>query len=155
MYYKNRRCYEKRSNGFLVDGYKFVVDNKCSSLGCYYGEDDWTVEVIAEDLETLQKLAIEEIVKSRVWEDGKRLYKITYLEYNGSKYVVTEDACSREETQKVFGEIIKSQYYKGLMKLRKENDKEEESRKQKQLDKEKELQEKKLYKDLKKKYEKD
>ena len=116
----------KKVEVFLVDGYKFVIQNKCQYVGCYYIEDDWTIEIIAEDLDTLQRLTIEKIVESRLVEDGQKqenLYKITYLEYEGNQHVVTEEECSYEETRKVFRNIVGSEHYKSLLILQKEEDK--------------------------------
>ena len=147
----------KKIEVFLVDGYKFVVQNRCNCLGCYYVEDDWTIEVIAEDLDTLQKLAIKEIVESRIVEDGQKqekLYKIIYLEYEENQYVITEEECSYEETRKVFRNIVESEHYKSLLKLREEKDEKRKIEEQERLEKARIEHEKKQYEKLKEKYEK-
>lgn len=144
----------KKVEAFLVDGYKLVVRNRDAYLGCYYIEDDWTVEIIAENLETLQKLAVERIVESRVVEAGKDLYKVTYLEYEGNKYIVTEEACSYEEARKVFENIITSERYKSLLKLCEEEDEKKKIEEQERLEKARIEQEKKQYEKLREKYEK-
>ena len=145
----------KKVEVFLVDGYKLVLHNKDTYMGCYYGEDDWSIEIVAEDLDTLQRLAIEKIIESRVVEAGKDLYKVTYLEYEGNKYIVTEEECSYEKVRKVFENIITSERYKSLLKLREEEDEKKKIEEQERLEKARIEQEKKQYEKLREKYEKD
>jgi len=105
----------KKVEVFLVDGYKLVIQSK----GSFYEEDNFVIEIIAENLDILQKLTIEELVKKKVVENGRiqeNLYKVIYLEYKENKYIVSEQKCSKEETRKVIKNIITSKYYKKLWK---------------------------------------
>ncbi|MCK4359399.1 MAG: hypothetical protein KAW92_11800 [Candidatus Cloacimonetes bacterium] len=115
----------KKVEVFFVDGYKLVIQ----STESLYEEDNFVIEIIAEDLETLQKLALEKLVEKKIIENGKiqeNLYRVGYLEYKENKYIIIEEKCSERKVRRVINNIVTSEYYKSLLKLRKEEDKKRE-----------------------------
>jgi len=109
----------KKIEVFLVDGYKLVIQ----STESLYGEGNFVIEIIAEDLEILQKLALEKLVEKKIIENGRiqeNLYKVVYLEYKEIKYIIIEDKCSEKKVRKLINNIVASERYKLLLKLHKE-----------------------------------
>lgn len=148
----------KKIEVFLVDGYRFIVNNRCDYMGENYPEDDWIVIVIKEDIEELKLEAAQKMAETGIIPYSKSLDKIVYIEYNDrysidNKFVVSEEECSKEEASKVFYEIIESELYKELTEKFKKEDEEKKLKKEQHEEEIIQLREKKLLEELKKKYE--
>jgi hypothetical protein len=73
----------------LVMGVRLTVQNKCSSMGCHYAEDDWQVKVIAETWkEAFDEFWKVHYVETGIYIDGIDFEEIEYIEYEGQKLPV-------------------------------------------------------------------
>jgi len=97
----------------------FKADNKDSSMGCYYPEDDWTLEVTSDNLPELELKVTEELVKTGIVAEYPRLYTAEYLIYGDKQFCLhkVSDLDARTFLWKIEHQ---SDYYRKLKELKAE-----------------------------------
>jgi len=138
----------------VKEGIKITIHNKDTGRGCYYSEDDWDIEAVAPTYEEAIELIIPKYIESGIYAYGNYISGVKYVTYNGTQCVIddTDKTPSIYKDKNVINDIKEHPLYEklSLKKIKKaEALMRENQRKQKIA---KENKERKLLKELKKKY---
>lgn len=138
----------------LIDGYKATLYNKCSCLGNYFAEDDWNLVVYGESEEELKRNISDTIMNSDINVDDVSILKIRLLKYDGMYY---DYEIIESLGKTIYYDLINSDFHKQRVEEKRQKRLEQEKiqaqANQLKREKEKEENDKKLYEELKKKYE--
>ena len=63
----------------IVLGFKLVARNQCSAMGQYYPEDDWSITILAEDMNQLERKYVEEVFRSGIRTDRIDIFPVNLL----------------------------------------------------------------------------
>ena len=91
----------------VIDGVKITTKNKDSSMGCYYPEDDWSIETIREDFETATKdFYLGEYIASGIQITYTTFSRVKYITYKDERIILEETPITSEEET-----VIKRSFY--------------------------------------------
>ena len=112
----------------------FKADNKDTAMGCFYPEDEWTLEVTADNFPELEQKVTEELVKTGIVAEYPRLYSAEFLIYNDKQFCLGKvaDMDGRTFLWKI---EYHSEYYKKLKQIKAETKKLEDAVTRKKSDK--------------------
>lgn len=139
----------------IIDGIKMSVKNHDTSMGHYYHEDDWFIDVIAPDVATaVQEFFEGEFLTSDIRVSYANFSRVKYLIYNGKQIILEEEEFDKDEDQLATFQFNNLPYRVIGYQKRGELKKEEERKNAEKHLVEKTEREMKLLDELKTKYEK-
>lgn len=104
----------------LTEEYKFEIQNKCSYLGQYYGEDDWQAIIYALTEEKLARKVAKRIISSGIDIDRVTFSKVKRIKYNGECFDLQNDVTGYANANCFLEKVLNSDLYKRLLKREKE-----------------------------------
>ena len=67
-------------------GIRIKIHNKDTGRGCYYPEDDWSIEAVASTYEEAIELIIPKYIEFGIYPDSADVNVVEYVTYNGKHH---------------------------------------------------------------------
>jgi hypothetical protein len=139
--------------------YYFKAHNKDYAMGCYFAEDDWNIEVWADDIHLVKKLIVDSIMDRydggfHFIMDHWELYEVDILKYKNYQFRLEDTLVDvKNDFPSLYNEVVNSEYYLELKKNREDTEKEKEIIEKHEKEKKAKENKKLEYEKLKKEFE--